>query len=657
MPEVPSVATHQRQAMAAEQASSTVGFLAVAGFAIAALYLGREVFVPMALAILLSFVLAPLVRLLQGWRLGRALPVFVVVLLAFAAIFSLGGIMASQVTQLAGNLPQYQATIRDKIATIRGAGGGGTLERAADVLQDLGKELDRSNAPGQANPRAPTAGRAAPGETKPIPVEVRQPDPGTLETVRSLLAPLIHPMATTGIVIIFVIFILMQREDLRNRLIRLAGSHDLQRTTAAIDDAARRLSRLLLTQVALNALFGFLIGVGLWIIGVPSAALWGMLAAVLRFVPYIGSFIAAVLPLILAAAVDPSWSMFFWTLALFLVLEPLAGHVIEPLVYGRSTGLSPVAVVVAATFWTWLWGPIGLVLATPLTVCLVVLGRHVERLEFLDVLLGDRPPLTAPETFYQRMLANDPGEAADQAEVYLKDRPLSSYYDDVALPGLVLAQRDATRGALDPARMGRMREALTELIDDLADQTDVTKVSASPPIELEPGAQTDSVDGSSAVDLEVLTPDGLAPQWGGKAPVLCIGARSAIDDAAAAMLAQLLDKHGLNARLEKAEALGTANVFDLELSNVAMICVSYLDGANPAHLRYTIRRLRRRAPTAKILVGCWSLVGNDAAALDLRAGVRADFVATTLRDAVATCLGAASLPQIAEPEQAKSEAA
>jgi hypothetical protein len=316
-----------------------------------------------------------------------------------------------------------------------------------------------------------------------------------------------------------------------------------------------------------------------------------------------------------------------------------------------------VAVVVAATFWTWLWGPIGLVLATPLTVCLVVLGRHVERLEFLDVLLGDRPPLTAPETFYQRMLANDPDEAADQAEVYLKDRPLSSYYDDVALPGLVLAQRDATRGALDPARLGRMREALTELIDDLADQTDVTKVSAAPPIELEPGAQRDSVDGSSAVDLEVLTPDGLAPQWGGKAPVLCVGARSAIDDAAAAMLAQLLDKHGLNARLEKAEALGTANVFDLELSNIAMICVSYLDGANPAHLRYTIRRLRRRAPPAKILVGWGSLVGNEAAALDLRAGVRADFVATTLRDAVATCLGAASLPQITEPERVKSEAA
>ena len=230
-------------------------------------------------------------------------------------------------------------------------------------------------------------------------MEVLQPDPGALQSLQSLISPLLHPLATTGIIIIFVIFILLQREDLRNRLIRLAGSHDLQRTTAALDDAASRLSRLFLIQLLVNGSFGVVIGIGLWLIGIPSAILWGILAGVLRFVPYIGAFIAAAFPLALAVAVDPTWSMLLWTVALFVVVEPIVGHVIEPMVYGHSTGLSPVAVVASATFWTALWGPIGLVLATPLTVCLVVLGRHVERLEFLDVMFGDRPASLRPRYF------------------------------------------------------------------------------------------------------------------------------------------------------------------------------------------------------------------------------------------------------------------
>jgi predicted PurR-regulated permease PerM len=359
---------------------------------IAGLFVGREVFVPVALAILLSFVLAPLIRLLQKVHVPRALAVIGVVLVAFAGITALATVMATQVTQLAGDLPRYQLTMREKVQSLRGsAAGSSALERAADVLQDLGKELDRpqADAARPANPLAPSTGSS--GEVRPIPVEVRQPDPGALQTLGAFITPLIHPLATTGIVIIFVIFILLQREDLRNRLIRLAGSHDLQKTTAALDDAAGRLSKLFLTQLALNAAFGTVIGVGLFFIGVPSPVLWGILAGILRFVPYIGAFISAAFPLALAAAVDPGWSMLLMTAALFIVMEPLAGHVVEPLVYGHSTGLSPVAVVVAATFWTWLWGPIGLVLATPLTVCLVVLGRHVERLEFLDVMLGDRP--------------------------------------------------------------------------------------------------------------------------------------------------------------------------------------------------------------------------------------------------------------------------
>src|SRR4249920_3389133 len=356
---------------------------------VSALYFGREVLVPIALALLMSFVLAPLVRILQGWRIPRTFAVIVVVLAAFAGIFSLGATMISQVNQLANDLPGYQATLRDKIQSLRGAAAGtGTLERASEVLQNLSSELDKPKLNGSAlGPQSgPGVGRPA---DRPIPVEVKQPDPGALQTLAALITPLIHPLATTGIVVIFVIFILVQQQDLRNRLVRLAGSQDLQRTTAAMDDAGQRLSRLFLTQLMLNAGFGIVIGAGLWLIGVPSAPLWGMLAMILRFVPYIGAIISAIFPLVLAAAVGPDWSMVLWTAALFLIVEPITGHVIEPMLTGQSTGLSPVAVVTSAAFWTWLWGPIGLVLATPLTMSMVVLGRYVDHLKFFDIRLGD----------------------------------------------------------------------------------------------------------------------------------------------------------------------------------------------------------------------------------------------------------------------------
>ena len=376
--------------MSAKSGNSLATVL-VAAAIVAALYFGREVLLPMALAVLLSFVLAPAVKLVQRLYLPRFVAVTIVVLLAFGVIFGLGTLMFTQVSQLAGDLPRYQSNLAEKIQAFRGATtASGTLEQASQVLQNLQKELDR---PKNAKPISPATPEVS-LQDRPIPVEVRQPDPGALQTLATLIAPLIHPLATTGIIIIFVVFILLQRQDLRNQLVRIAGSHDLQRTTLAMDDAGRRLSRLFLMQLALNAAFGLIIGIGLWAIGVPSAPLWGLLAMVLRFVPYIGAIVAAIFPLIVATAVDPGWSMMLMTAALFLIVEPLIGHVIEPMVYGHSSGLSPVAVVVSATFWTWLWGPIGLILATPLTMCLVVLGRHVERLKFLEVLLGDRPALS-----------------------------------------------------------------------------------------------------------------------------------------------------------------------------------------------------------------------------------------------------------------------
>jgi hypothetical protein len=454
-----------------------------------------------------------------------------------------------------------------------------------------------------------------------------------------LISPLLHPLATTGIIIIFVIFILLQREDLRNRLIRLAGSHDLQRTTAALDDAASRLSRLFLIQLLLNGTFGVVIGIGLWLIGIPSAILWGILAAVLRFVPYIGAAIAAAFPLALAVAVDPGWTLLLWTLALFLVVEPVVGHVIEPMVYGHSTGLSPVAVVASATFWTALWGPIGLVLATPLTVCLVVLGRHVERLEFLDVMFGDRPALSPPEIFYQRMLAGDPTEAAEKAEEFLKERSLSSYYDEVALKGLQLAQADSERGALDHERLAKIKDAVAEFASDLADQDDRPPPKVNATTDAEATSAVESVaEDAPYENLPVLGTSELLPEWQSEHPVLCVAGRSLIDEAAAIMLGQLSTAHGLKARVEAAEALSTANIFRLETTGVMIVCLVYLDLSAPAHMRYAVRRLRRKLPQATIILGCW-MKHIDVGGLErLRDGARADLVAASLGEAVKLCI-------------------
>jgi predicted PurR-regulated permease PerM len=568
---------------------------------VSALYFGREILVPIALALLMSFVLSPLVRILQGWRCPRMLAVVVVVLAAFAAIFGLGALMVSQVDQLAADLPRYQSTLREKIQSLRGAAAGtGTLERASAVLQDLSSELDRPK------PNRPVIGpsiSASAPPDRPIPVEVRQPDPGALQTLVALITPLVYPLATTGIVFIFLVFILMQQQDLRNRLVRLAGSRDLQRTTAALDDAGQRLSRLFLTQLGLNAGFGLVVGIGLWFIGVPSAPLWGMLAMILRFVPYIGAVIAAIFPLILAAAVGSDWTMVLWTGAMFLILEPLFGQVFEPFLYGRSSGLSPVAVIASATFWTWLWGPVGLVLATPLTICLVVLGRHVDRLRFLDVMFGDQPALSPAELVYQRMLARDPVEATEQAQTFLKDKPLIAYYDDILVEGLKLAQADADRGMLDDERRLRIRDAVAEIVDDLGAHADKVKLV----LELDGDADTQPLAQLNKAEEPSIAPTRQLPeQWRTAKPVLCVPGLSLLDEAVALMVAQLVERRGIGARAEQADALSMSRIFSLDIKDVALVCLCYVENATSAQIRYAIRRLRRKAPEAIILV---SLVG------------------------------------------------
>jgi predicted PurR-regulated permease PerM len=584
--------------MSAKSGNSLATVL-VAAAIVAALYFGREVLLPMALAVLLSFVLAPPVKLLQRLYLPRFAAVTIVVLLAFGVIFGLGTLMFAQVTQLAGDLPRYQSNLAEKIQTLHGAAtASGTLEQASQVLQSLQKELDRPKN-GKPAPATPDGG-AIPN--RPIQVEVRQPDPGALQTLATLIAPLIHPLATTGIIIIFVVFILLQQQDLRNRLIRLAGSHDLQRTTLAMDDAGKRLSRLFLMQLALNAAFGLIIGIGLWAIGVPSAPLWGLLAMVLRFVPYIGAIVAAIFPLIVATAVDPGWSMMLMTAALFLVVEPLIGHVIEPMLYGHSSGLSPVAVVVSATFWTWLWGPIGLVLATPLTMCLVVLGRHVERLKFLEVLLGDRPALSPSESAYQRMLAGDPIETTEQAQSLLKDRTLTEYYEQILMGALRLAWADSQRGRLEQPETQRIRDTVSEVVEDLESHKD----SRNAPVEdANPAGNLTQLEES--VSAEVLP---LPPVNQVEGTVICIPGLGLLDETVAMPFAQLLRREGIPAEAKETETLSLSKLFSLNTKDVALICLCYLEHATPAQLHYTARRLRRKATSVPTLVCIFNEAGQ-----------------------------------------------
>jgi len=574
---------------------SALTIVGIGAVAIAALYFGRDVFMPIALAVLLSFVLAPPVRFLRRFYLPRVVAVSVVSFLAFAVIIGLGTLMVTQITELASELPRYQATLREKIQNLRGAVmGAGALERASEVLQDLRREIETPN--GQ--PTLPR-GQGASAE-RPIAVEVIQPDPGPLQTAALISKPLISPLTTAAIVLVFVIFILMQREDLRNRLVRLAGAHDLQRTTAALDDAGQRLSRLFLTQLALNAGFGLVIGLGLWMIGLPSAPLWGMLAMIMRFVPYVGAIISAVFPLMLAAAVGPGWTMVLLTGALFVIVEPIVGHVIEPLVYGQSAGLSPVAVIASATFWTWLWGPIGLVLATPLTLCLVVLGRHVDGLQFLEVMFGDQPPLTPPEVVYQRLLAGDPVEATEQARTYLKDKPLISYYDDILLNGLKLAQADAERDRLDQERMQRIRDGVAEIVDDL----DTHKDRAEPSSRENVDASTEEGSPLARLEKAETTVEAQVPpeRWRTAKSVLCIPGLGLLDEAAATIVAHLLERQGIGAHAEQADALSISRIFGWKTDDVVLVCLCYLENVTSAQIRYAVRRIRRRAADVPIVV-------------------------------------------------------
>jgi predicted PurR-regulated permease PerM len=586
---------------------------------VAGLYFGHEVLVPIALAVLLSFVLAPVVEALATLRIGRIASVLCAVFFAFAILVGLGAIIGRQVAQLGEDLPEYKAVIGKKMETLRSSGfSKGIVEKAADALNGLDARIGRPAAQPKA---APSNGAATPSPKPPImQVEVHEPAPGPVQIVQSILSALLPPLATAAIVVVFVIFILLQRGDLRDRLIGLTGAHDLHRTTQALDDAAFRLSRYFLALTTINGAFGLAIAIGLSLVGVPNPILWGIVGAVLRFVPYIGAVIAAAFPLALAAAVDPGWSMVAETALLFVALETLMGQVVEPHLFGHTTGMSPLAVIVAAAFWTLIWGPAGLLLSTPITACLVVLGRHVESLNFIELLLGDKPALSPVQSFYQRILASDPDEVAFQAEALLKTMPLVQYYETVALPALALAQADVARGVLDADRQAEVCAAVEHVVEDLADHVD-----------------PDPDEGESEVVARAIpAASDPAPDAGGREAAeeaLCLAGRTPLDRAACAILAQLLERRAVPARVAGQQALTTGGIFALRADGVRVICIVSLDHLKIAPIRYSVRRLRKKFPHIPIAVCLW---GSRELAAKGEA-VHADATVGALQDALDFC--------------------
>ncbi|MEO5819665.1 MAG: AI-2E family transporter [Vicinamibacteraceae bacterium] len=603
----------------APEIKSLVG-MAVAAIVIAALYLAQDVLVPITLAVMLSFVLSPLTDLLRRIGLWRGPSVILSVLLALAVIGVLGTLIGSQAARLAADAPRYAEAIEEKI--------GGVQAFATARLGFVGRMIGATGEPA-AEPAGPpvapgraTATAASPASPQPVLVELARPRTSALTVARTILEPILAPLETTFLVLIVAVFILVQKEDLRDRFIRVFGSSDLHRTTLALDDAGQRLSRFFISQLGVNASFGLVIGVGLWVIGIPTPALWGGLAGLLRFVPYIGPLLAVVPPLALGAAIDPEW----WTAAqvalLFLVVEPLTAYVVEPLLYGHSTGLSPASVIVAAIFWTWLWGPIGLILSTPLTLCLVVMGRHVRSLEFFDVLLGDRPPLSAVDTFYQRILADNPDEALANAEGMLAERSLLDYYDSVVLPALQLAAADEALGKLTRERSLEMSRAMLGVIDELSEHVDVPATDGKAPAAVSP----------PAVGV-----------------VACVAGRGSFDDAVAAMLAQLLARRGLASRHVPHNAVSREAIEQTDLMNVAAVVVSYLELEGlPTRLRSLVKRLRTRLPNAKIIVGLWPEGDATLSDLDAQRVLAADVHVGSLRAAVDAAVAAVSGPQLPE---------
>ncbi|WP_405048921.1 AI-2E family transporter [Rhizobium rhizogenes] len=576
------------------------------------LYVGQEVFIPLALALLLTFMLAPIVSFLRKRRVPKIAAVLMAVASAFLVIAAFGFIVAGQVANLADNVPTYQRNIVAKAQALSQAGSGnGILEHISKVVERIGSEMQDTAEESKEDAAAPSSKR------DPMPVEiVTRSNP--IQTLGNFILPLISPFATAGLVIVLVIFMLLEREDLRDRFIRLVGLGDLHRTTAALQDAGKRVGKYLLMQLVVNTLYAIPIAIGLWLLGIPNAILWGLLTLVLRFVPYIGPVIGMILPLFLALAIAPGWSLVAWVAALFIITELASNNVVEPWLYGSHTGLSPLAIIVSAIFWSWLWGPVGLMLSTPLTVCLVVLGRYVPQFSFLDVLLGNEPVLQPQEKLYQRLLAGDPNEATDNAEDFLEAEYLLDYYEQVGFPALKLGEMDRQRGVMTEAQIALFASTTQTLIGNLAE------------IAIEEQAEQGQ-SGSEAAALEEATENPEMPDVKRKS-VLCIGGRGAMDDAAASMIAQVLAVQGATASQAEHSMVSGTTINLLRLTDIDTVVIAFLNAGSKAHARQAVRRLKRQKPSLRVGI---VIPGSDGerespvAAED----IDADFVATGIADA------------------------
>jgi predicted PurR-regulated permease PerM len=575
-------------------------FIALA-LAIATLYFGRQIFIPLALALVLSFLFTPLVGLLEKARLGRVPAVLVVLCLCFALTAGMGWMVAGQLLDITGHIRDYKANIEETFRSLRRPASA-ALGQASATVRELNKEL--ATAPGQ----TPNDGKGMARPARPVPVQVTAPPSNLVEELRALIGPLAAPVETAAIVIIFTAFMLIKREDLRNRLIRLGGQGRLTVVTQALDDASRRLSRYLLLQFAVNAGYGTLFGLGLYFIGIPHALLWGILAALLRLVPYVGTLIATAFPVAMALAVFPGWNHALLICGLYLLFELIVGNIIEPWLYGAHTGISSLAILVAAVFWSMLWGPVGLILSTPLTVCLVLLGRYVPQLSFLEVILGDEPALRPEELFYQRLLAMDQDEARNIVEIQLKEKSLESLYETVLIPALRLAEEDRHMDAYGERTSEFISQSTRELIDDLGDR--VARQDAENQVK-ETSARSDR----RLFDREIV----------------CVPARDEADELVGMMFSQVLRQAGYGATYL---AIGTVDEMleRVGKGNYRIALVSALPPFAVGQARSLCKRMRARFPDLVIVIGLWEFAGGVLKAQERVGASCAHAVATSLSE-------------------------
>ena len=592
--------------------NTTVMMLAAIALVVAGLYFTREVLMPIALAILLSFLLTPVVTRLERWGLNRIGSVMAVVTVGFIVLGVIGWIVAGQMIDLARDLPSYQDNIHNKIVQLRGSGGA--FSDAKKVVDQIGKDL-AENTPTDTQPTtqaavAVTASGEAVGDaartnqlidnlagkpsTDPIQVKVVD-DRNTLQVYAEVLGPYLEPVGTAGIVIVFVIFMMIAREDLRDRFIRLVSRGNINVTTQALDEASTRISRYLLMQLIVNVTYGIPIAVGLWLIGIPNALLWGLMATVLRFIPYIGPWIAAAMPILLSLAISTSWTTPVYTVLLFVVMELISNNVVEPWLYGTSTGMSAIAILVSAVFWTWLWGVPGLLLSTPMTVCLAVMGKYVPQLQFLNILLGDEPVLEPPMRVYQRLLAMDQEEAVDLVDEYLEEKPLIQVYDEVLIPALGLAEQDQHAGRLDADRRQFIRRAMKEIVDDLGDRH---RLSAGKVDDASAEVQANSEEATADANRTVC--------------VVCLPARDEADEIVAMMVAQVLEVGSCHAKYVPVDALASEMVEAADRHQARIVCISALPPSAVTHARYLCKRLRAQIPDISLVVGLWGAKGDIA---------------------------------------------